>query len=66
MIPIVLSVTLSGFVDGISKVLAETQSLGQTVLARYVMAMPRLSPRRYLDSPSLAQSQISRQRSASS
>jgi drug/metabolite transporter (DMT)-like permease len=39
---IVLSVSLFGFVDGISKVLAETQSLGQIVLARYVMAIPIL------------------------
>jgi drug/metabolite transporter (DMT)-like permease len=42
MVLIVLSVSLFGLVDGISKVLAETQSLGQIVLARYVMAIPVL------------------------
>ena len=39
---LVISVSLLGVVDGISKVLAETQSLGQIVLARYAMAVPVL------------------------
>ena len=36
------SVTCFGVVDGISKMLIETQSFGQVMLARYVLALPIL------------------------
>ena len=36
---LILSVTFFGLVDGISKILIETQSFGQVVLARYVVAL---------------------------
>jgi drug/metabolite transporter (DMT)-like permease len=39
---LVVSVSLFGIVDGISKMLAETQSVGQIVLARYAPALPVL------------------------
>ncbi len=42
IILLVLSVSLFGVVDGISKMLAETQSVGQIVLARYALALPVL------------------------
>ena len=39
---LVASVTCFGVVDGISKMLIETQSFGQVMLARYVLALPIL------------------------
>ena len=42
IILLVVSVSLFGAVDGISKMLADTQSLGQIVLARYALAVPVL------------------------
>ena len=39
---LVLAVSLFGAVDGISKMLSETQSVGQIVLARYALAVPVL------------------------
>ena len=39
---LVASVTCFGVVDGISKMLIETQSFGQVVLARYVLSLPIL------------------------
>jgi drug/metabolite transporter (DMT)-like permease len=39
---LVLSVSLFGVVDGLSKMLAETQSVGQILLARYVLGIPVL------------------------
>jgi drug/metabolite transporter (DMT)-like permease len=39
---LILSVSLFAVVDGLSKVLAETQSFGQIVLFRYVLALPLL------------------------
>ena len=37
---LVASVTCFGVVDGISKMLIDTQSFGQVMLARYVLALP--------------------------
>lgn len=42
IILLVASVSLFGAVDGISKILVETQSFGQIVLARYALALPVL------------------------
>ena len=39
---LIASVTCFGIVDGISKMLIETQSFGQVVLARYALALPVL------------------------
>ena len=39
---LVAAVSLFGVVDGISKMLAETQSLGQIMVARYALAVPVL------------------------
>jgi drug/metabolite transporter (DMT)-like permease len=39
---LIASASLFGAVDGISKILAETQSLGQIVLTRYALAVPVL------------------------
>jgi len=39
---LLLSVSLFGAVDGVSKLLAETQSVGQIVWARYALALPVL------------------------
>ena len=39
---LIASVTCFGIVDGISKVLIDTQSFGQVVLARYALALPIL------------------------
>jgi drug/metabolite transporter (DMT)-like permease len=39
---LILSVSLFGVVDGLSKMLAETQSVGQILLARYVLGIPVL------------------------
>lgn len=39
---LLLSVSLFAVVDGVSKLLAETQSVGQIVWARYVLALPVL------------------------
>ena len=37
-----VAVSLYGVVDGLSKILAETQSVGQIVWARYALALPIL------------------------
>lgn len=42
IILIVISASLFAVVDGISKILADTQSVGQIVLARYALAIPVL------------------------
>lgn len=42
IILLVISVSLLGVVDGISKLLTETLSIGQIMLARYAMAVPVL------------------------
>jgi drug/metabolite transporter (DMT)-like permease len=39
---LIISVTFFGLVDGLSKLLVETQSLGQVVLARYVVPLTAL------------------------
>jgi drug/metabolite transporter (DMT)-like permease len=39
---LIISVTFFGLVDGLSKLLVETQSLGQVVLARYVVPLAAL------------------------
>ena len=39
---LVASVSLFGAVDGLSKMLVDTQSFGQIVLARYALALPLL------------------------
>ena len=39
---LIASVTCFGIVDGLSKMLIETQSFGQVVLARYALALPVL------------------------
>jgi len=39
---LIASVTCFGIVDGLSKMLIDTQSFGQVVLARYALALPVL------------------------
>jgi drug/metabolite transporter (DMT)-like permease len=39
---LIISVSLFGVVDGLSKILVETQSFGQIMLARYALALPVL------------------------